>query len=56
MSDPSLKVAHPFEPELAIEVRGAVHLVTLDRPDSFDTDEHQAKMQQLRTRIGRAAG
>jgi enoyl-CoA hydratase len=36
MSDPSLKVAHPFEPELAIEVRGGVHLVTLDRPDSLN--------------------
>jgi enoyl-CoA hydratase len=29
-------VRHPFEPELAIERRGAVHLVTLDRPESLN--------------------
>ena len=27
---------HPFRPQLTIEVRGGVHLVTLDRPDSLN--------------------
>ena len=36
---------HPFAPQLTIERRGAVHLVTLDRPDALnavDTPMHRA--------------
>ena len=39
------RVEHPFAPELSIEVRGGVHLVTLDRPDALnavDTPMHHA--------------
>jgi enoyl-CoA hydratase len=45
MSAGRIEVAHPFEPELSIEVRGGVHLVTLDRPESLnavDTPMHRA--------------
>jgi len=39
------EVDHPFKPELTIELRGGVHLITLDRPDSLnavDTPMHRA--------------
>jgi enoyl-CoA hydratase len=45
MSDGASKVEHPFAPQLTIERRGAVHLVTLDRPDALnavDTPMHRA--------------
>jgi enoyl-CoA hydratase len=45
MSDEPVRLTHPFEPELTIEVKGGVHLVTLDRPDTLnavDTPMHRA--------------
>jgi enoyl-CoA hydratase len=45
MSAGAPRVEHPFEPQLTIEVRGGVHLVTLDRPDALnavDSPMHQA--------------
>lgn len=36
MSAGQIEVAHPFGPELSIEMRGGVHLVTLDRPESLN--------------------
>jgi enoyl-CoA hydratase len=45
MSQAHGEVEHPFKPELSIELRGDVHLVTLDRPASLnavDTPMHRA--------------
>jgi enoyl-CoA hydratase len=45
MSNGPIEVDHPFKPELSIEVRNGVHLVTLDRPttmNAVDTPMHQA--------------
>jgi enoyl-CoA hydratase len=45
MSTTHGEVDHPFKPELTIELRGGVHLVTLDRPASLnavDTPMHRA--------------
>ena len=85
MSTVPREVDHPFKPELTIEVRGGVHLITPPRQalestkqvvnmhlrraalevldfaldaefQSFDTEEHQEKVAQLRSRMGREAG
>jgi enoyl-CoA hydratase len=45
MTSDRSEVDHPFKPELSIEVRGSVHLVTLDRPatlNAVDIPMHRA--------------